>query len=200
VHQHTAGCSHAEAHAEEWIAWPVSWSAIWVGALASLAAVTIFGLLGAALGISALENVKDFSTWKNLSLIDTSAAVFGAFIAFVIGGWVTGKIAGIRRAEPAILHAVISWLVALPILLAFTAAGAGKTFGGWYGALGESHYVKAALVAPSPEIVRHYAVAAATALLLGLIGAVVGGWMASGEPMSITHHRKRDAARRATGG
>jgi hypothetical protein len=171
-----------------------------VGALASLAAVTIFGLLGAALGISALENVKDFSTWKNLSLVDTSAAVFGAFLAFVIGGWVTGKIAGIRRAEPSILHAAISWLVTLPMLLAFTAAGAGQTFGGWYGALGDSHYVKAALVDPSPEIVRHYAVAAATALLLGLVGAVIGGWMASGEPMSITHYRKRDAARRTTGG
>lgn len=187
---------------EEWIAWPVSWSAIWVGALAAFAAVTIFGLAGTAAGIHALERVKDFSEWKSLSLIDTAAAIFGAFLAFVIGGWVTGKIAGIRRAEPAILHAAISWLVALPILLAFIALGTGKTFGGWYGGLaGASPYATAAIEAPSPETVRHLAIAAVTALLLGLIGSVIGGWMACGEPMSITHHRKRaSAARHVTGG
>ena len=26
----------------------------------------------------------------------------------------------------------------------------------------------------------------------GLIGSVLGGWMASGEPMTFTHHRTRD--------
>jgi hypothetical protein len=28
--------------------------------------------------------------------------------------------------------------------------------------------------------------------LLGLIGSVIGGWMASGEPMTFTHYRRRD--------
>jgi hypothetical protein len=32
------------------------------------------------------------------------------------------------------------------------------------------------------------------ALLIGLMGAVLGGWMASGEPMTFTHHRTRDRA------
>ena len=31
-------------------AWPVNWSAIWVGALASLAVALIFGLIGTAIG------------------------------------------------------------------------------------------------------------------------------------------------------
>jgi hypothetical protein len=29
-------------------------------------------------------------------------------------------------------------------------------------------------------------------LLLGLVGAVIGGWMASGEPMTFTYYRKLD--------
>jgi hypothetical protein len=181
---------------EKTVAWPVSWSAVWVGALASLAAITLFGLLETATGITALPGVKDFSTWKALSLINTVAAIFGAFFAFVIGGWVTGKISGFRLAEPAILHAAISWLVALPMLLVFLAIGMGKTFGGWYGGLVTSPPWAAAAAAPSPQTVRHFAVVAATALLLGLVGAVIGGWMACGEPMSITHHRKRDNVHR----
>ena len=39
---------------------------------------------------------------------------------------------------------------------------------------------------------RNNALATAVALLIGLIGAVLGGWMASGEPMTFTHHRTRD--------
>jgi hypothetical protein len=35
--------------------------------------------------------------------------------------------------------------------------------------------------------------AALTSLLVGLIGSVIGGWMASGEPMTFTFYRKRNA-------
>ena len=37
---------------------------------------------------------------------------------------------------------------------------------------------------------RNSALGAVTALLLGLMGAVLGGWMASGEPMTLTYRRK----------
>jgi ABC-type sulfate transport system permease component len=39
---------------------------------------------------------------------------------------------------------------------------------------------------------RNTALAALTALLLGLVGAVIGAWMGSGEPMTFTHYRRRD--------
>jgi hypothetical protein len=47
---------------------------------------------------------------------------------------------------------------------------------------------------------RNAALGTVTALLIGLMGAVIGGWMASGEPMSINHYRTRPATtgRRAT--
>ena len=43
----------------------------------------------------------------------------------------------------------------------------------------------------TPQAVRSSALAAITALMLGLIGSVIGGWMASGEPMNFTHYRTR---------
>jgi hypothetical protein len=42
------------------------------------------------------------------------------------------------------------------------------------------------------EGLRNDALATVAALLIGLVGAVLGGWMASGEPMSLTHYRVRD--------
>jgi hypothetical protein len=43
----------------------------------------------------------------------------------------------------------------------------------------------------TPKATRNSALGAVTALLLGLLGAVLGGWMASGEPMSFTYYRTR---------
>jgi hypothetical protein len=43
----------------------------------------------------------------------------------------------------------------------------------------------------TPKATRNSALGAVTALLLGLVGSVIGGWLASGEPMNFTHHRTR---------
>ena len=43
----------------------------------------------------------------------------------------------------------------------------------------------------TPKVTRNSAMGAITALLLGLLGSVIGGWMASGEPMNFTHYRTR---------
>jgi hypothetical protein len=43
----------------------------------------------------------------------------------------------------------------------------------------------------TPRVARNAAIGGATALLLGLAGSVLGGWMASGEPMNFSHFRSR---------
>src|SRR2546427_612171 len=51
-----------------------------------------------------------------------------------------------------------------------------------------------AVPAVDPEAARAFrntALVTVTALLLGLVGAGLGGWMASGEPMSVTYYRRR---------
>jgi hypothetical protein len=174
----------------EWTAWPVAWSAVWVGALTALAVGLIIGLLGFALGANEAARYVD---WKKLRLISVIFSVGGAFFAFVAGGWAAARIAGIRRSEPAILHGAIVWLVALPLLLALAAVGASGQFGGWYGGLsGMPAWTAAAADPDLATATRNNALATAVALLLGLVGSVLGGWMASGEPMTFTHHRKRD--------
>jgi hypothetical protein len=175
-----------------WRPWPV-WSAVWVGALSALAVGLVIGLIGYAIGAHQLTAPRT-TTFSNARLITTVFSVAGAFFAFVVGGWVTGRILGARRAEPAILHAVIAWLVTVPVMLLLGAAGATSMWGGWYGGLVAS---PAWMATPptTPEIaaaVRNGALASVAALLLGLVGSVIGGWMASGEPMMLGHYRRRD--------
>jgi hypothetical protein len=175
-------------------AWPIHWGAIWVGALASVAAALLFGLIGIAVG--AHQMGKKVVQLSDITLAGLVFSVAGAFFAFVVGGWVAATIAGMRRAETASLQGGIVWLVALPLLLVFAALGAGGFFGGWYGGLaGTPIWASSSAVAADPDAAmaaRNSALGAVTALLIGLIGAVIGGWFASGEPMSLTYRRMKE--------
>ena len=180
---------------DNWRPWPI-WSAIWVGALSALAVGLIIGLIGYAIGAHQLAGPR-VTTWKNVRLITTIFNVGGAFFAFVVGGWVAARIAGFRRAEPAMLHGAVVWLVTIPMFLILGALGATASYGAWYGGITSSPAWMGQLPAAGGDVaaaVRNTALAAVTALLLGLVGGVLGGWMASGEPMSWTYYRRRTLA------
>jgi hypothetical protein len=174
----------------EWVIWPIAWSAVWVGALTALAVGLLIGLVGLALGAN---EAAQYVTWKKLHLIGLIFSVGGAFFGYVAGGWAAARIAGRIRSEPAILHGAIVWLVTIPILLLLGAMGGASHVGGWYAGLSAIPTTVTPLSdADMAVAVRNNALATAVALLIGLVGAVLGGWMASGEPMTFTHHRTRD--------
>ncbi len=178
----------------ETVNWPVNWSAVWVGALAALAVGLVFGLIGTAIGAYQEAHIV---SWRKFHIWALVLSVCGAFFAFAVGGWAAGKILGARHAETSILHGAIAWLVTVPILLVLASLGAANYFGVWYAGLaGTPVWVSPAVVA-DPQvaliIARNGALGALTALLLGLVGSAVGGWMASGEPMTITYYRTRAA-------
>src|SRR5581483_6411973 len=184
-------------------AWPIFWSAVWVGALTALVVALIIGLIGLAVGAHQSGPAQRIVTYHDLRFWAMAFSIAGAFFSFVAGGWVAGKIAGFRQAEPAMLHGAIVWLVAVPLLVAFMVLGA-SAFGGWYGGLVGTPAWAVTQPAPAtsptaPVVVdprtaaaaRNQALTALTGLVLGLAGGVIGGGMASGEPMSLTYYRTR---------
>jgi hypothetical protein len=176
------------------VGWPVNWSAIWVGALAALAVGLVFGLIGRAIGVYQEMHIV---SWHKFHMWALVLSVCGAFFAFTVGGWATGKILGARHAETSVLHAAIAWLVTIPIFLVLASLGAAGSFGVWYGGLAGTPAWVTTVVVADPQVAlivaRNGALGALTALLLELVGSVVGGWMASGEPMTITYYRTRAA-------
>jgi hypothetical protein len=188
---------------ETFAPWPVAWGAVWVGALSAGALALIFGLVAIAVGAHRLG--QPFGSWREVSFVALAFSVLGSFLAFALGGWVAAKIAGIHRSETAMLHGAIAWLLTVPILMVLASMGAVGYLGGWYGGLAGLPPAAAAQIAAGAQdpalaaAARNSALAAVTALLLGLMGGVVGGWMGSGEPMTFTHYRTR-RNRAAAGG
>ena len=176
----------------QWQAWPVAWSSVWVGALAAVVTSLIIGLIGYAIGAHEVASPRPTDAHK-LRMIAVAFNIAGAFFAFVIGGWVAARIAGIQRAEPAMLHGAIVWLVGVAMLVAIASVGGGLFFGSWYGGLA-GPAARAAAVPLDPEtarVMRNMAFGTVVGLLTGLMGGVLGGWLASGEPMSVRYYRSR---------
>lgn len=190
-----------------------------------MAVVGLLGLIATAVGSHLLAPQHPVADLKTLRIEALAFGVCSAFFAFVVGGWVAGKIAGILHSEPAMLHGAIVWLVATPVLMLLVALGAAGYSGSWYSGLAHTAWSTppAALADLSPlpsaatgqrelpggtelsadqrsterwneqaaRAARNAALFAVTALLLGLMGSVIGGWMASGEPMTLTYHHHR---------
>jgi len=153
----------------------------------------IIGLAGVALGAHHFAPGDRIVRWSDVGPGTLIFSVLGAFFSFVVGGWIAGRITGTHRSETTTLHAVIVWLLAVPVLVLLAALGAGAYFGSWYGGLaGTPMWVTptTAVIDPNAAIAsRNSALGALTALLIGLMGSVIGGWMASGEPMSLRYSR-----------
>lgn len=179
---------------DSWTAWPVYWGPVILGAMAAVVATVLFGLIGTAIGAHKAGVEGRITTWSGVGFAGLAYAVIASFFAFVIGAWAAVRVAGIRRAEPAILTGAISWVVA--VFMMFVIAGlSGAIFNGWYTSLAPTPAVPAVPGQPvDPNVAvaaRNGALAAAAALLMGLMGSVIGAWVASGEPMTLGNYRVR---------
>lgn len=200
----------------KWVHWPVNWSAVIVGALTTLALILIFGLIGLAVGAHLLGPSRVVLEWKTLAWLGLAFNVCGVFFAFVGGGWVGSKIAGIRYSETAMMHGAIVWVVTIPLMVFLAAQGASTYMGSWLSGLAGNHpawtdapdslttannnptdkaktttYQETA----AAKATRNAALGAVAALLLGLMGCALGAWMASGEAMTFTHWNDRTPER-----
>ena len=189
----------AVRRSDSWIAWPVSWTGLWVGALATLTVGLVIGLIGFAVGAHQIGTHR-IVRWSDIRFLALIFSICGAFFSFAVGGWAAARIPGIRRPEPAMLHGAIVWALVVPMMLVLGTFGITTYFGGWWVGLaatpGWATTPSSAMDAAAMTAARNSALAALTSILVGLMGAVLGGWLASGERMVFTQVRIRERVAR----
>ncbi len=203
----------------------VDWTAVWIGALSTFAAMVVIGLIATAVGAHAVMPERRITTLNALTTGTLIFSVAGALLAAFLGGWITTRIADIRHSEPAMFHGAFSWLLTVVMLVALAGFGASGLLGAWFSGLNPSGVVasNSGLTEPAallpnatpeevtayraevaeyrtavkqwrdetPRVARNSALAAVTTLLLALIGSVLGGWFATGEPFEFTYYETR---------
>ena len=142
--------SVVEGRYEQWAHVHVNWTAVWVGTLAAISILLLFGLAGTALGAHLVGPENRIVDLKKLSLWAVVFGVCGDFFSSVAGGWIAAKIAGIRHSEPAMIHGAIVWGVTVPLLAVGAAVGAANVLGGWYGGLSPAKPGNVPFVRPEP--------------------------------------------------
>jgi hypothetical protein len=139
--------------------------------------VLVVGLIGVAVGAHQTGVNARITKWSDVGLAALIFSVAGSFFSFVLGGWVAGKIAGVRRAETASLHGAIVLIVTVPLVLVLAALGAGSYFGGWYSGLAGTPSGVTSVTAADPNaaaVARNGALGGLNGVAIGLDGLGLG--------------------------
>jgi hypothetical protein len=181
---------------DTWSGWHLDWGAVWVGAFTMLVAAVLFSFIATAVGAQKAVDARVLK-WADVPFVTIAFSVFGAFLASAIGAWVAARMSGARLAEPAILHGVAAWLLLMAIVITLAAlAGAHSLAGGYLGNMTPPGAPAPAGSAVDPNAaiaIRNAAIGSVLGILIGLMGSVVGAWIASGERLdSLAHYRRTD--------
>jgi hypothetical protein len=177
----------------------VRWGPILAGLVTALTALTVFLMLGAAIGLTA------FGPCSSSGAVTTAVGIWSAvsaFIALILGGWVAGKTAAVDNADNSLLNGFLVGAALVVLLLVMAVAGVGNLFGLIGGAAGGVFHAAAsnpgalqhALTDASPLVnnaANNANVSGAQAqaqastgawyvfisIVVGLIAATIGGWL-----------------------
>ncbi len=118
----------------------VSWGAILVGVVVALAIQALLAMLGAGIGLAALEPAQQGGNPSAMTA-GIGAAVWWALagiIAAYAGGWVASRLAGIPSREAGLLHGLGAWAATTLLVLYLLGSTASSLLGGAFNLVGQT--------------------------------------------------------------
>jgi hypothetical protein len=109
------------------------WGAIFAGVAMILVIQLGLALLGSGIGLTAINPGEG-----NLRAIGIGALIWwmiSGLIAFYVGGWTAGRLAGIPRQGDGVLHGLLTWAVTTLLMFLFLTTTIGAIIGGGFGLL-----------------------------------------------------------------
>jgi hypothetical protein len=161
----------------------VRWGAIWAGLITALGTFLLLTTAAVAIGAVAVDAGADGESASMASGI-VSAVI--ALLAFLVGGFVAGRTAGVIGRGYGALNGFLVWALGVMLILAMAALGVGSLFG----ASGDLFAQYQQMGSPQPEGVsrdevvegiRNGSIGAFIAMLLPAIAATLGGFAGSRE-------------------
>lgn len=161
----------------------VRWGAVWAGLVTAVATFLLLTTAAVAIGAVAVDSGADPEAGSMASGI-ASAVI--ALLAFLAGGFVAARTAGVVGRGYGALNGFLVWGLGVVLILALAAMGLGSLFG----ASGDLFAQYRELGSPQPEgvdpnavvdSIRNGSIGAFLGMLLPAIAATVGGLLGSRE-------------------
>ena len=164
----------------------VRWGPIWAGLLTALG--TFLLLTTAAVAIGALAVDSGASADDSGAASGIASAII-ALLAFLVGGYVAARTAGVIGRGYGALNGFLVWALGVVLILALAAFGLGSLFG----ASGDLFAQYQQMGQPQPDVdpesvvdgIRNGSISAFIGMLLPAIAATLGGLFGSREQVVI---------------
>jgi hypothetical protein len=158
----------------------VRWGAIWAGLLTAIGTFLILTTAAVAIGAQAIDSG---ASGDDAGMAGGIVSAVIALLAFLVGGFVAGKTAGVVGRGYGALNGFLVWALGVVLILALAAFGLGSLFG----AAGDLFGQYQQMGQPQPEAdpnavvegIRNGSIGAFLGMLLPAIAATVGGLLGS---------------------
>jgi hypothetical protein len=111
----------------------VRWGAILAGVAAGVSVQLVLTLFGIATGLSVSDVAQDNGGAAMGALLWAGASML---VAAFVGGYVAGRMSGLKRKTDGVLHGLVSWAVTTLLFATVAASASGSILGGIFHTLG----------------------------------------------------------------
>lgn len=116
----------------------ISWGAVFAGTIIALVAQLLFSLLGLGIGMGTIDPQEETNPMEGLGIGSIIWWSVTMLISLFIGGWASGRLAGIPRSFDGTLHGVLSYCVFTLISFYLLTTAVGRIIGGVGNVIGKT--------------------------------------------------------------
>lgn len=168
----------------------VRWGPIWAGLLVAISSFLLLSLLALVIGVETVSSGAVDSATATRSGAWIAAVL--AVIAFLVGGFVTGRTSAIRGRASGLLNGFLVWALGIVLIAVLSAVGLGQLFGALGDLFGQlrSLTVEVGQQVDREQIaanLRSSALIAFLSMAIPALAASVGGWLGArgGEEVDV---------------
>lgn len=117
----------------------MSWGAVLAGAVVALSVQLLLSLLGLGIGLATVDPAAGDT--PDAATFGIATGIFYAIVTLLslfAGGWVAGRLAGMPVRTDGLLHGLVTWSVAMLILLYVVTTSVGAILSGTLGMVGNA--------------------------------------------------------------
>jgi hypothetical protein len=117
----------------------MSWGAVLAGAVVALSVQLLLSLLGLGIGLATVDPAAGDT--PSVTSFGIATGVFYAIVTLLslfAGGWVAGRLAGMPVRTDGLLHGLVTWSVAMLLLLYVVTTSVGALLSGTLGVVGNT--------------------------------------------------------------